>query len=634
MALLGAAWIPLWFFLNLYLQQILGLSALASGLALLPMTVTIMIVMVGLSGKLIGKFGVKPNLVLGLLLLGVALLMFANLPLEGAFVANVLPASLLAAFGMALAYIPTTMTGMAGAKPEETGLASGLINTTYQIGSAIGLAIMVARRISRHGQDAIASRPRFGPSICSTCRAAVPRLRNRDPKIKDNLLAKRLVIEPCRISCLIADLSADGGAPPDRKPPSSGKRRFMLRQTKRSSWPRLIAWIAVIMAIAAGYSLVRVQTLLRFSTDNYAKYADADRWVCLPGRQDACSRSLKAIQLLENGSSLPVPPQPSAASTSVDCFYVYPTVTLSVMPGNPDPYHTDTSSIEVAAAAQAASFGSVCRVFAPQYRQATIAAYVLPESVRQMYIQVAASDVLAAFDYYLANHNQGRKIVLIGHSQGSEMLIKLIQGRFDASRKLREKLLLGIFAGIPVNVPTGQKVGGTFAHVPVCTLPGEVGCFIAFSSYADGSDPKIDARIPTPAGQERVCVNPATLDDPGLSPEARRNGRGLLQGTLLVPAANARGFVRSDAQTKSFTRLSGAFSSACATATDPRMRFLSIRQELASTDSRHGIVKLSSDGPWDRATQLLKGDTGLHVMDMQFPMQEMIFLVAARRLAS
>ena len=151
MALLGAAWIPLWFFLNLYLQQILGLSALASGLALLPMTVTIMIVMVGFSGKLIGRFGVKPNLVLGLLLMGGALLLFANLPLNGSLVANVLPASVLAALGMALAYIPTTMTGMAGARPEETGLASGLINTTYQIGSAIGLAIMVALSTSGSG---------------------------------------------------------------------------------------------------------------------------------------------------------------------------------------------------------------------------------------------------------------------------------------------------------------------------------------------------------------------------------------------------------------------------------------------------------------------------------------------------
>ncbi len=76
-------------------------------------------------------------------MMGASVIMFANLPLDGSFLVNVLPASLLAALGMALAYIPATMSGMAGAKPEETGLASGLINTTYQIGSAIGLAIMV-----------------------------------------------------------------------------------------------------------------------------------------------------------------------------------------------------------------------------------------------------------------------------------------------------------------------------------------------------------------------------------------------------------------------------------------------------------------------------------------------------------
>ncbi len=154
MGLLGAAWIPLWFFLNLYLQQILGLSALASGLALLPMTVMIMVVMVGFSGRLIGRFGPKANLTIGLLLMGAALLLFANLPTDGSFWVNVLPASLLAALGMALAYIPATMSGMSGAKPEETGLASGIINTTYQVGSAVGLAVMVAlaASVAPHGR--------------------------------------------------------------------------------------------------------------------------------------------------------------------------------------------------------------------------------------------------------------------------------------------------------------------------------------------------------------------------------------------------------------------------------------------------------------------------------------------------
>ncbi|MFN4248514.1 MAG: MFS transporter [Flavipsychrobacter sp.] len=144
MALMAASWIPLWFFLNLYLQQILQLSAFKSGLALLPMTIVIMILMVGFTGKLVGKFGFKKNLIAGLITLSLALFMFSHAPVEGSFMRNLLLPSLLAAVGMSLAYIPGTIASMSGAKPEETGLASGLVNTSYQIGSALGLAIIVA----------------------------------------------------------------------------------------------------------------------------------------------------------------------------------------------------------------------------------------------------------------------------------------------------------------------------------------------------------------------------------------------------------------------------------------------------------------------------------------------------------
>lgn len=140
MALLGAAWIPLWFFLNLYLQSVLQLTVFGLGLALLPMTLVIMVFMVKLTGPLIGRFGVKPVMVTGLLALSGALGLLATIPADRSYLVSVLPASLIAALGMSLAYIPVTMTGMGGAAPEDTGLASGLINTTYQVGSALGLA--------------------------------------------------------------------------------------------------------------------------------------------------------------------------------------------------------------------------------------------------------------------------------------------------------------------------------------------------------------------------------------------------------------------------------------------------------------------------------------------------------------
>src|SRR5919107_1086815 len=145
MALLGAAWIPMWFFLNLYLQQVQGYGAFESGLALLPMTAAIMALMIGASSRLIRRLGVKHSLVAGLGLLAVAMLMFVATPSSDAsFATHVLPASLVAAVGMSLAYIPALMSAVSHAKKEESGLASGIVNTSYQIGSALGLAIIVA----------------------------------------------------------------------------------------------------------------------------------------------------------------------------------------------------------------------------------------------------------------------------------------------------------------------------------------------------------------------------------------------------------------------------------------------------------------------------------------------------------
>jgi MFS family permease len=135
----------MWFFLNLYLQQIQGYGPFESGLALLPMTAAIMALMIGASSKMIGRLGLKHSLVAGLGLLAVAMLMFAATPSSKAsFIIHVLPASLVAAVGMSLAYIPALMSAVRHARKEESGLASGIVNTSYQIGSALGLAIMVA----------------------------------------------------------------------------------------------------------------------------------------------------------------------------------------------------------------------------------------------------------------------------------------------------------------------------------------------------------------------------------------------------------------------------------------------------------------------------------------------------------
>ncbi|MEU9719155.1 MFS transporter [Streptomyces sp. NPDC047976] len=144
MTLLGAAWIPMWYFLNLYLQQVLNYGAFASGAALLPMTVLLMIFMTAITARLMGRFGAKPLIVAGLFALAAGLVWLAAVEPTGTFLVDVLPASLVAALGMALAYIPAMMSAMSGAPQEQAGLASGIVNTTYNVGSALGLAALTA----------------------------------------------------------------------------------------------------------------------------------------------------------------------------------------------------------------------------------------------------------------------------------------------------------------------------------------------------------------------------------------------------------------------------------------------------------------------------------------------------------
>src|SRR5215212_9889000 len=141
MALLGAAWIPMWFFLNLYIQQILGYSPMESGLALLPMTVMIMVLMISYTPRLINRFGLIKNMIAGMVLLAVAMLLFSGTPSTVAsynskssidndnlvYMIYVLPASLVAALGILLAYIPVLTAAVSNIRKEDSGLGSGLV---------------------------------------------------------------------------------------------------------------------------------------------------------------------------------------------------------------------------------------------------------------------------------------------------------------------------------------------------------------------------------------------------------------------------------------------------------------------------------------------------------------------------
>lgn len=151
--LLGAAWIPMWFFLNLYLQQVLSLDPFEAGAALLPMTALIMVLMTTVAAPVINRFGFRLPIVAGLSILAVGLGWLAFVPADGSYATDVLPASLVAATGMALAYIPALQGALSSVRPEEGGLASGIVNTSYQVGSAVGLAAVTAVAASQGAEQ-------------------------------------------------------------------------------------------------------------------------------------------------------------------------------------------------------------------------------------------------------------------------------------------------------------------------------------------------------------------------------------------------------------------------------------------------------------------------------------------------
>lgn len=132
------------FFGTLYLQQVLGYSALAAGLGFMPVAAVIAVISLGLSARLIMKFGQRPLLHLGLVLITVAFVLLSFSRADGTYAVDFLPASLLMGIGFGLAAPAMMGLGMAAVAPEESGIASGLFNTTQQIGGAIGLAVMSA----------------------------------------------------------------------------------------------------------------------------------------------------------------------------------------------------------------------------------------------------------------------------------------------------------------------------------------------------------------------------------------------------------------------------------------------------------------------------------------------------------
>jgi EmrB/QacA subfamily drug resistance transporter len=150
---LGSSAFAMWYFLSLYLQQVLGYGALEAGVAFLPMTAAIMVAS-PVAGRLVSRIGPGAVMTGGMVLIGTGMLLFSGMPADGTFLADVLVPSLLTATGIGFTFVPVTIAAVSGGAREEAGLASGLVNTSRQVGGSLGLAILATLAGSRAAEVA------------------------------------------------------------------------------------------------------------------------------------------------------------------------------------------------------------------------------------------------------------------------------------------------------------------------------------------------------------------------------------------------------------------------------------------------------------------------------------------------
>lgn len=234
----------------------------------------------------------------------------------------------------------------------------------------------------------------------------------------------------------------------------------------------------------------------------------ATTWLCKPGQaNDPCRDSLKSTLLLADGGKKAQKTPSTKKTPPVDCFYVYPTV--SQQP-------TGNSTLEITPAetgvarAQASRFQTRCRIFAPMYRQATLAG-IFGRATTPVDREIGYADVKAAWNEYLSRYNKGRGVIFIGHSQGTGVLTRLISEQVDPNAKLRKRLVSALLIGGGVLVPVGKDVGGSFQKIPACRKTSQVGCVVAYNTFP--AQPPANARFgrTTQPDREVLCTNPTGL---------------------------------------------------------------------------------------------------------------------------
>lgn len=349
-----------------------------------------------------------------------------------------------------------------------------------------------------------------------------------------------------------------------------------------------------------------------------AVYSDEAAWLCHPDKaDDVCDANLDATAIAADGTATIVPHN-RADNPDFDCFYVYPTMSL-------DP--TANADMEPGPEEEGMTFNqvgrmtSVCRVFAPVYRQGTVTA-LFSDGLEADY-DLAYADVLDAWSHYLAQHNGGRGVVLLGHSQGAGMLRRLVAEAIEPDPAQSDLLIAAYLIGTRLSVPAGETTGGDLATTPLCATSDDFGCAVGYLSFRDDEPPGVDSVFGLPEdGTDMVCVHPG---DPG-------SGSGTLQATFPTAAAGSVGALLGGSTSP------WADEDAFAPLTTP---FFTLPGLVTGTCTpgaglHHLEISVLAD-PADARADDIGGDFlagwGLHLIDVNLGMGDIIDSAAARAAA-
>lgn len=367
-------------------------------------------------------------------------------------------------------------------------------------------------------------------------------------------------------------------------------------------------------------------------------YSDDGNWLCKPGIADnVCDQNLDTTVVHADGTTEVQPHEP-AENPPVDCFYVYPTVNIAG-PANADLEPSEEGEIWTTFT-QAARLTSACRMFAPMYRQASIAGGPPEQNANPW--DLAYQDVLDAFKQYIDNESEGRDFVLVGHSQGSQHLMRLIAEEIDDEPELLDRMVAAYPTGWVINVPVDEVVGGAFQNVPVCEAPDQTGCVVGYSSYrapAEAGEPPGDGpgNLPPAYGAPRdnaegmtaICANPASLEG---GPAFLTPTFGLdLPAGAVIGDPTVQPFAddpdRTAEITTPFVTYPDMLEAECVY--DGKYSYLSV---TVHTDPKEDVR--THDIYTDQHLELIGGDWGLHVLDMNIAQDDIINLIEQQAAAA